>query len=406
MPLLTYGRIGLRNVARNRRRSLSTVGAVAFGLFCLIVFLGLKAGLHRHMIANAMRLDIGALQIHAAGYAANRLALQPLAGEQVVSEVLDRSGLQAVSRRLRTSALVLAGRNSASILLTGVDPAAEARVTVIHRRVVIGDYLAGEKTILLGADLATGLGARVGDPVKLMVWDAFGHQVVRSFPVGGIFRTGQAGLDATRAFVRLPVAQELLDVGDAVTGIAVQSAPEDVDRLVAKLSAELPADRFRVDGWERIAPDVRQLIELNDATMLLLSLIVFALVAMGIANTMASAVYERFFEIGVLATIGTTPGGIVGMVVLESLCLGVAASLVGTVTGVATGIWLTWHGVDLTPWTSANQYFAGEHVLHAHLTLFDIVAANLATLATAFVAGIYPAVKAARLTPVEAIRQR
>jgi ABC-type lipoprotein release transport system permease subunit len=138
--------------------------------------------------------------------------------------------------------------------------------------------------------------------------------------------------------------------------------------------------------------------------MRLLILIVFFIVALGITNTMSMAIYERIRELGVLAAIGTTPTRIMGMVVIESCYLGIMASLIGSAAGILACAWLSRYGIDLSSFTSNNQYFASGHVLKAHLTAFDFFAANLTTLATALLAGLYPAWKGARLDPVTAMR--
>jgi ABC-type lipoprotein release transport system permease subunit len=395
--------IALRNVRRNSRRSLLTVLAIAFGLFCLIVFQALKAGLHREMIVSTVGLDAGSLQIHAPGYEANLAVLSPLGAPETVEAALEEAGITRHARRLKTPALVLAGPKSSSVLLSGIEPEREPEVTFIASRMIEGTYPAEGRGVLISHGLARTLGIGIGDELTLMGQSAFGRPVVRKMSVGGIYRTDLSSFDQTHIFLCLADLQLLLETGDAITEIAA-SLPVGSELDATRWLRERFGDRYQVSSWQEIAPDVVQLIDLNDATMRLLIGIVFAIVALGIVNTMTMVVFERFRELGVLAAIGTTPGGLIGMIVLEASFLGLFASVLGTLAGGLACAWLARHGLDLTRFTSHNQYFATSHVLRAHLMTRDLIAANLITVATALLAGLYPAWKASRLSPARAIR--
>ena len=398
-----FARIALRNVRRNTRRSLLTIFAIAFGLVCLIVFEALKVGLHQEMISSTTGLDAASLQIHARGHELEPAVMNPVPRPEKVVSALRKAGAEDFSHRLKTPALLLAGKKSSAVLLSGVYPAEEARVTFISRKVLRGSYLGGYKRILLGEELARNLGVDVGDTATVTAQNRHGVPVTEKFAVGGIYRTELAAFDSRHVYLSLQTAQEFLDAGEMVTEIAVRTKADSEKDLAASLRAALPEEGYQVKTWEETIPDLKQLIGLNDATMNLLILIVFAIIAMGIANTMTMVVFERFRELGILAAIGTTPAGILVMVVMESFFLGAIAALLGSVSGAGVCAYLARYGIDLTQFTSANQYFANGHVLKAHLLAVDLVIANIVTVTTALVAGVYPAWKASRLKPVDAI---
>ncbi|MEJ2032274.1 MAG: ABC transporter permease [Deltaproteobacteria bacterium] len=403
MNTFMYGRIALRNIRRNSRRSALTILAVAFGLFCLIVFQALKEGLHQEMVTSTVRLDAGTLQIHAAGHEPNLAVLLPIPHPERAASALRQEGFTRFSRRLKAPTLLLAGEKSSSVLLAGVEPDSEAKVTMIGNRLTAGTYLTEPDALLLGQELAAELGVKVGGKVTLMAQNAFGRPTTRSFTVGGLYRTDLTSFDRTHIYLPLAAAQTFLDAKGEVTEIAVNSGLARIDQLTARLRELLPGDHYQVRSWAQVAPDVQQLIELNDATMDLLILIVFAIVALGITNTMNTVIFERFRELGILAAIGTEPAGILSMIVLESSFLGLIAAGLGSLAGTLACLYLHRYGIDLTSLTSANQYFATSHVLKAVLTWPDLLEAVGVTLATAVLAGIYPAWKGARLKPVKAI---
>jgi ABC-type lipoprotein release transport system permease subunit len=401
--LLLFAMVALRNVRRNRRRSLFTIIAISFGLFCLIVFQALKVGLHREMTDGTVLLETGSLQVHAAGFETNLASLRPIADPELVAAALKKNGVTTFSRRIRTPALLLSGEGSSTVILTGVDPKAEPLVTRISKKITAGRYLEDNDRILIGDDLAKSLGVAPGGKLTLMAQDPMGRPVIGKFVIGGVYRTELASFNRSRVFLPLAAAQSFLHAEGVVTEIAALTKRDREEEIAAGLARLLPSSAYQVRSWQRIAPDLSQLIEMNDATMRLLILIVFAIVALGITNTMTMTVYERFRELGVLTAIGTSPSGILTMIALESLFIGAVATLFGSMAGIGACAWLARHGIDMTHFTSSNQFFAMTHVIKAHLLPRDLLAADGVALATSFLAGLYPAWKAARLEPVKAI---
>ncbi len=400
---LMYFRIALRNVSRNPRRSLITIIAISFSLLCLVVFGALKQGLHNEMVSNTIRIDSGSLQIHSVGYEPNLAYMKPVTEKEKVIEELRKAGAVDFTYRIKTAALILAGKKSSTVILSGVSPASETAITLISSNIVRGEYLINNGDILIGEELANSLKVKIGKKIALMVQGSSGSPLLRKFIVGGTYRTGLASFDRTHVYLNLNTARSFLEVGDIVTEIVVRADLDQLYNLAARLKRELPDNKYQVKTWEQIAPDVKQLIELNNATMNILMLIVFAIVAMGIINTMTTATFERFRELGTLSAIGTPPRGIICMIVLESFLLGVISMFAGSLAGVISCSYLAEYGIDLTQLTSSNQYFASNHVLKAHLNIKNLIGANFVTLLTAVMAGIYPACKAALLDPVKAI---
>lgn len=398
-----FVRIALRNIRRNPRRTLLTIIAISFSLFCLIVFQALKEGLHREMVSGAIQLDAGSLQIHAAGFKVNQASPRALTGIDDITDVLEENAVTAYALRLKTPALILGQENSSSVLLSGVVPEQESAITFIKSKLIKGSYISDDKSILVSKALANALGKDIGEEIAIMVRGIAGSPVIRKFRIGGIYSTSLASFDMSHVYLTLSAAGSLLGVEGLVTEIAVSNAGSDLESLIVNLKDKLPEGMYRIDAWHELVPDVKQLIELNDATMKILIFIVFAIVAMGITNTMTTVIFERFREIGTLTAIGTAPSGIINMIVFESLFLGLAASAIGSLGGMIACSYFAVHGIDLIHLTSSNQYFASSHVLKAHLEMGDFVTANIITVITALLAGIYPAWKAARLEPVKAL---
>jgi ABC-type lipoprotein release transport system permease subunit len=354
------------------------------------------------MVATATATDIGVIQVHGAGFAANRVATATLPDPELVSRALTAMGITTFARRLKGTGLILAGPKSAAVILHGVDNAEESLVTVVHERIAAGAAPAAPKEVMIGQGLARALGVTLTDPITIMTQDQFGAPATRRFTVCGIFHTGVVAFDQNHLFLTLPGLQGLLDAEGLISEIAI-SVPMAGHGAVAERLQQSLGTGYQVEPWEAIAPDVTQLIALNDTTMLILIAIVFLIVGMGIVNTMTTIIFERFREFGTIAALGCTPAGIMGLVSAEALALGLAASLLGSVVGLALCLYLAHYGIDLTAFTSSNQYFSNNHVLKAVLTWQNVATSNGFTLLSALIAGIYPAWSAARQDPAQAL---
>lgn len=396
--------IALRNIFRQPRRSGLTVLAISFSVFCVIVFQALKVGMHQKMIDSALSLDLGTIQIHRTGYEANVTLFQSLPGADSLEKTLTETGFTAYSSRVKAPALILAGQRSSSVLLSGIRPEQEKDVTLIHRRLTAGEYLpAGRESLLISRGLADSLKLGVDDDVSLMLQDVFGQPVVKKIRISGMYETGLSSFDRHHLYLPLATLQNFLAADNEVTEIALAADPGEARRLSALLTGKTEPDKHQITPWQEMAPDIVQLMELNDATFKLLVGILFIIAAMGIANTMNTVIFERFREFGTIAAIGTTPAEIVTMVSLESLFLGGFACTAGTSAALLACAFLGLHGVDLSHFTSANQYFTAGAVLRPSVLPGDVASANVITMLTALLAGLYPAVKASRLNPVDAL---
>lgn len=395
--------IALRNILRHQRRSLLTVGAVATSVYFLVVFLALLGGLNQKMMDSALGLDSGTIQVHAAGAVRNRSRLLPLPKPEAIAEAFIAAGVTRFAPRLKAPALLLSGRESAPVYLSGIDPIREAAVTLIEEKMLSGSYQPGPGQILVSKELAQSFGLEIGKTLTIMSQGLFGQTRTGRFAICGFFATGLASFDQSHVYLSLSAAQTLLDAEGAISEMAARTSPAQAEELAKLLRQTLPSDALMVQTWREFSPDLAQLMELNESTFRLLTLILFLVAAMGIANTMSTVIFERFREFGTLSAMGVTPGGIIGLVLGESLLIGLFAALIGLAAAFATCLFLASHGINLAYFTSANQYFVAGPILKAVLKPGDFILAALVTLLTATAAGFLPAWKASRLNPIKAL---
>jgi len=398
-----------RNVWRNRRRSLLTVMAISLGLAFNIFMRAIGTGFHEQMVDNSVRSHIGHLVVHRAGYhndpGINKTLPEP--GE-VARAIQSLPNLRAYSLRVLGDGLASTAENSAGVAIVGVDPAMESKVTTIDRGIIKGHYLReGEvRPILIGDRLAVNLKASVGDKVVLLVQAADGSMGANLFHVVGIFRSGAPELDGGMAFVLRQDAQALFTLQNRETeAVVLLNSSREVPAAQQTLQSKLAGKNVEVLAWYQVEPFLLQFIQLDDAFFYIIVIFFFVVISIGILNTIMMSVFERVREFGVMMALGTKPRQVVKMVVEEAFVLALVGAAIGSAIGVSASLYFATAGMNLSSWAEgAAALGMTSTVVYTRLTAANVVISNLAVLAVVVLVGLYPALHASRLRPVEAIR--
>ncbi len=409
-------RLGWRNLWRNPRRSALTIGAVAVAFAVLILLVGLVEGMARQMVANGTRLMLAHLQVHDAAYLPGRSLHDTLGGAggtdvgALLGAVERAPGVRVAAPRVLGFGLLSTGPRSAGAQLVGLDPGREARVTALLGALVEGRGLAGAspRSVLLGKTLAEELDARVGTEVAVVTQAADGTIGNELWTVAGILQTGLGALDRSLALVAIGDLQALLSLAPSrIHEIAARlDDPEGAEAAVAALerSGALPADA-RARSWRRLAPELADYLALLRGSNWLTILIIGLFAAFGVLNTMLMAVFERTRELGLLASLGVRPWQVLGIVVAESACLAAVGLAAGLALGALGMTYLVRHGWDVTRWTEGVTV-AGVLFDPVMRAAWDWpgtarIAGTLAGISV--LAGLLPALRAARMKPVDAL---
>jgi putative ABC transport system permease protein len=402
-------RMAWRNVWRNRRRSLLTVMAIGLGLAFNIFLRGITDGWHDEMVDNSVRAEIGHIQIHRAGYRAQPSINKTLPdADKVEHAVRNLPGVVGSSFRVIGSGLVSTADNSSGVEILGVDPSQEQTVTTIQRTIVKGTYLVtdAERPILIGESLANRLKASLGDKIVLMVQAADGSMGAQLFRLVGIFRSGSPQLDDGVVYVLRSDAQALFSLGDRLTeAVLLLRSSRDVDPTVAALTRDLHGADVEILPWWEVAPFIKQFIEIDDAFFYVIALIFFVVISIGILNTLTMSIFERTREFGVMMALGTKPAQVVRLVVQEAVVLGLVGAAVGGAFGSAATLFFAKVGINLGA-VNAGAAATGitSSVVYTQLTAGNLIFSSIAVLVVVLVVALYPAIRASRLKPVEAIR--
>ena len=409
--------IGLRYLRAKRRNgfisfiSLASILGIALGVTALITTLSVMSGFQREIRDRMLQM---AAHATVSGYG------EPLQDWQRAVDVAAKDArVEGAAPYIEKIALILSA-NSQPAMLRGVVPAQEDKVSVLGQKLVQGklaDLQPGGFNIVLGRELAVWLGVGVGDDV-LVALDDFrsspvgGVQTMKRFHVSGIFEAGYNEFDKGLAVVNLQDLQRLLRMGDGVTGVRLKlhdmdQAFEVARDLATKLQGPMPNSGFRVSDWTQDNANLFRALKMEKTVMAILLSLIIAMGAFNLVSSQVMLVTDKQADIAILRTLGLTPRQVMQVFMVQGSLIGV----IGTVAGVIGGILLTLNldrilrgieavlGVQLLP--EDVYYITG---LPTDLQASDVTTIACVALAMAFLATLYPAWRAARTAPAEALR--
>jgi len=400
-------RMAWRNIWRNPRRALITLSAMTFSLTLMIVATNLIEGMNRQMVGYAADRSLGHIQAHAKGYYEDRNLY-----DNLPLSILDRfeGSLFRAAPRAYAFGLASLGEQSSGVMIRGIDPQKEREVTELWKHMLKGRYLRpGEaKAVILGRKIAKTLNATPGSEIALITQAADGSLGNDLYRVVGVLKTLDETTDSSTVIMSLKDFGKLLVLPGRIHEIAIRTPNAiEVDRYKPQVVALLAGEGCEVRTWKEIAPALKDALALNKAWTTIMLLIIFSIASLGILNTMLMAVFERMYELGLMLAVGLKPGRLVRLILSETLMLAGISEVLGLGLGLLWSWRLAVKGWDLTGlFGEGFEYtgFAIENVLRAALWPGGMLRCMGIMLIISVLAGLYPAVKAARLKPVEVMR--
>jgi ABC-type lipoprotein release transport system permease subunit len=395
-----------RNLWRNPRRTAVVLSAISVGIAGCVLAMAFNLGMVAGMVDSAIRSGLGHMQVHASGWDKSPdLETRLLDGGMAVAKALDQvPEIEGWAPRLRAQGLVASPRASVGVDIAGVDPQREPGVSVVESSIIRGEWLGEPRRLVVGDKLAARLEADVGSKLVVSVQDLQGELTGRVFRVAGLVQAGTREVDDGVVFLRLEEAQALLGMGQAISEIAiVTSDRKRVALIQQKLEAKLGAGP-EVRTWEQLQPLLVYMIDSFDSMAWVMYAAVFIAMAFGIANVLLMAVFERMREIGMMRAVGMGRARVVGMVVLESTFVTALGLAMGVALAIC-GVWLLSDGIDISRWADSVDAYGMESVLKPVLRARDFVAPVMIGAITAVLSSFWPALRAARAKPADALRQ-
>jgi ABC-type lipoprotein release transport system permease subunit len=400
-------RIALRNIFRQRRRTLLTVLTMMGGFTLSSVSIAWMDGAYNDIINKFTRTRLGHIQIHQPEYIESRKLQRNIRRYEDVGSQLDPiTQVEAWAPRVFSAGIASVNNKSAGAQITGIDPAGENAATGFDARVTEGQQLsrdAGAYEALLGRGLATRLSAKVGDELVILSQGADGSLANDLYRIVGIVESGDKMTDQSTIYLHIGDAQELLVLeGRAHEIVVVTSTPKRLFRLTDRITATIGREDLVVEPWQLFAKSFYEAMKADQNGNWISLLIIMLVVSVGVLNTVLMSVLERRREYGLLKAIGTSPRSIFRIVVTEVFVMSIGSVVIGFFVSLGLNYWLSLHGISLPDAIT----FAGVEFkdMYAEINVRSFVIPCAIVIVSALLVAIPPALRAARTAPAAAMR--
>jgi putative ABC transport system permease protein len=405
-------KIAFRNLLRYKRRTLLTASLVTIGVVFVLLFISISGSFKNMMVGQMTDSMLGHLEVHRKGYLASidnlplNLNLNMQAYKKLEGILKQQLEVEAFSPRIKFGGMFSTFVETTNIRLNGVYPDREFKtVPLLTSRIIKGTKALNKGEILIPDLLSTGMKVNVGDTVVVVATNKDGSVNGKQFKVGGVLEsiTGPGGRDG---YIHLEDAKEVLRMEEMeISEVAIRlknfgQLHAFSGNLEGLLSGELNKQGkpiYEVHTWEQLSP-FYNIARMIDIMAFFIKLMLIAIVLTSIMNVMIMAVYERIREIGTIAAIGTLPGKILSMFVLEGLFLGTMGALAGDLIGLIVILILNRVGITFDFGRQTGL------VLSATIAPSDVLIISIIVIFISVVASLQPAYKASRMEPIKALR--
>ncbi|MFW5754285.1 MAG: ABC transporter permease [Marinilabiliaceae bacterium] len=394
-----------RNIWRSPVRSWIIIAALTVGMFAGVFSSTFINGWMQQRLRDGVETETGHLQVFCSGYPDNRdvdLYFQP----EERPELEEHTPVKATSSRLVVNAMAASAETAGGVTVYGADPDAESRVLNLHEKIVEGTWFDSpySREVVIGKKLADQLKIGLRSKLVLRFQDVEGSLTGGSFRVAGIFQTNNPAFDGAHVWVRTENLAELLGTppGASHAIVARLNSADRSEEMAQKLEKELPnAD---IQTWKELSPELGYLTELGNMYLYIFVVIILLALGFGIVNTMLMVVLERVREIGMLMSVGMARWRIFVMIVLETVMLSSTGGLLGIFLGMLAVWRLGITGIDLSVWSTGLTEMGFSPIVYPEWDAALVLNIALLVVLTGILASLYPALKALKLKPSEAVR--
>lgn len=400
--------ISWRNIWRNKVRSLIIILSVALGIFAGVIASAFFKGMATQRIQKVINTELSYIQVHNPGFEQTSDFSNFIVDAKAITEKIgELQNVTGVSRRMSVQSMAASAETASGVHISGIYPEDEIKVTNINKKLVDGEYFQGIKRnpVVIGEKLAEKLNVKVRSKIVITIQDMDNNITSGAFRVAGIFSTDNNMFDETNIYVRFTDLQKLTGFPEnAAHEIAINITENKELSSVINNVKNITNNKMDVKSWKEISPEMNYLTEAMDMYMYIFIVIILFALLFGIINTMLMVVMERTKEIGMLMAIGMNKFKVFSMIVLESVLLSLTGGLVGVIIGGFAAKYGETHAIDLSMWAQGYEQLGYDAFVFMQLDPSMLIDITVLVIITGIIAAIYPAYKALKNDPADALR--
>lgn len=399
-------KIAFRNIFRQKRRSILTILTMFGGVTLCSFSIGWMDGSYNYIIDLFTRYQLGHIQVHKDGYLDRPTLYKTIDDYAGVSATVDQTrGVVRTTPRLYSAGLASVGEKTAMARIVGIDPVLENAATLFDKKIETGKPLSKDThyEAVVGKGLAKRLGAKTGDEIILLSQAADGSIANDAYTIVGIVASGDPANDLTAVFLNLPDAQELFVLEGRIHEIVVVADNlSGVRKLASQLQTAIGNPDLVVEPWQVFARSFYDAMMADKAGGWIMLIVIVLVVAIGVLNTVLMSVLERTREYGLLRAMGTRPGQIFWLVLIEVSIMAVISVALGSVAGWALNYLISIYGIPM-PFEFS---YGGMEFTHAYseVNTRSFLIPIVVVILSALTVSILPALRASRTAPAAAMR--
>ncbi len=399
--------ISWRNIWRNKERSIVVIIAITLGICAGVFSSAFFSGMMDQRVKQVISNELSHIQIHHPEFRSNmELGNYISTGAELTRQIAEIPHVKGVSNRIVIQSMISSAETASGVKIIGVNPEDEQQVTDMEENIIEGEYFNGirRNPILIGEKLAEKLKVKLRSKVVITLQDLENNITGGAFRIVGLYKTPNSTYDETTVFVRGSDISRLTELPDgAGHEIAILVENNELVDTVQNQIISMNGD-LEILNWKELSPEMGYLTEVMDLYMYIFIIIILFALLFGIINTMLMVVLERVKELGMLMAVGMNKQRVFNMILLETVLLTLVGGIAGTLAGSGISKYFESHAIDMSLWAEGYSQIGYDPRVFTSMDVNLMITVIVMVLFTGVIAALYPAYKALKYDPAEALR--